>query len=196
MKRFALLTAVAVAFFALVWIGAKALRPYTFHGTVIQSPEPAPAFTLQSADGPVSPSDFEGQVVVLFFGYTFCPDVCPTTLADLAGAMRLLGDEADDVQVVFVSVDPARDTPERLAEYVSSFDPRFIGITGTEAEVAAAAAVYGIFYEKHEGTPASGYLVDHTATAMVIDRKGRLKLVLPFGTGAQDIAADLHELLQ
>jgi protein SCO1/2 len=195
MRRSTLLLIAAITFLALVWIGAKALRPYTFHGTIIQSPEPAPPFTLESADGPVSLGDFEGQVVVLFFGYTFCPDVCPTTLADLAGAMRLLGDEADDVQVIFVSVDPARDTPERLAEYVSSFDPRFIGVTGTESEIAAVAALYGIFYEAQEGTPASGYVVEHTATTMVIDRQGRLKLVLPFGTGPQDIAADLHELL-
>ncbi len=196
MKRLPIILAVTTALLAGVWFGARALRPYSFHGTIIQSPEPAPDFTLQSASGPVSPSDFRGKVTVLFFGYTFCPDVCPTTLADLAGAMRILGDEADEVQVVFVSVDPDRDTPERLAEYVGSFDPRFVGVTGNEDEVAAVAAVYGIFYEKHEGTPASGYLIDHTASAMVIDREGRLKLVLPFGIGPQDIAADLHELLK
>lgn len=195
MKKLAIALGVVAVILVGVWVGVRTLRPYAFHGTIIQSPEPAPDFTLRSASGPVSVSDFRGDVVVLFFGYTFCPDVCPTTLADLAGAMRNLGDEADEVQVVFVSVDPARDTPERLAQYVTSFDPRFIGVTGTEDEIAAVAAVYGIFYEKHEGTPASGYLIDHTATAMVIDREGRLKLVLPFGIGPQDIAADLHELL-
>lgn len=169
-----------------------AFRPHTYTGTVVRSETPAPSFTLESAAGPVSPADFAGDVVVLFFGYTHCPDVCPTTLATLARAMDLLGETADDVHVVFVSVDPARDTPESLADFVSRFDERFVGVTGDPDAVADAAALYGIYYEAH-GTSGS-YLVDHTATVSVLDRDGYLALVFPFGTPADAVAADLAAL--
>ncbi len=172
------------------------LRPHTFHGTVIQSPEPAPDFTLTAASGPVTLSNFRGKVVLLYFGYTFCPDVCPTTLANAGRALRLLGDQADEVQLIMVSVDPERDTPEKLEEYVKHFDPSFIGVTGTPEEVARVAALYGIYYEKSEESVATGYLVNHTATLMVVDREGRLKLVFPFGVTAEEIADDLHYILR
>ncbi len=107
-----------------------------------------------------------------------------------------MGDKADDVQVVMVSVDPERDTPEVLANYLSNFNPNFIGLTGTPDEIASAATPFGIFYEKHEGSAATGYLVDHTASAMVLDRDGRLRLVIPFQTPPEDIAADLKQLLK
>jgi protein SCO1/2 len=144
----------------------------------------------------VSLDDFRGKLVVLYFGYTFCPDVCPATLVEIAGAMDILGEDAKDIQTIMISVDPERDTPEQLAEYVAHFDPNFLGVTGTEEEVAEIATLYGIFYEKHEGTVASGYLIDHTATTMVIDQDGYLKLLLPFGTTAQDMADDLAYLLK
>ena len=173
------------------------MRPYTFHGTVLQSPQPSPNFELNAANGrKVSLTDFEGDLVLLYFGYTFCPDVCPATLAELRGALDILGKDAQDVQVIMISVDPERDTPEMLAEYVAHFHPSFIGVTGTPEEIAQVAALYGIFYEAHEGTAATGYLVDHTATVLVIDRDGHLKLVFPFGTPAEDIAADLAYLLK
>ena len=173
------------------------MRPYTFHGTVLQSPQPAPDFELNAANGQkVSLKDFEGDLVLLYFGYTFCPDVCPTTLSELSKALDILGSEAKNVQVIMISVDPQRDTPEILAEYVTHFHPSFIGVTGAPEEIAQVAALYGIFYEAHEGTAATGYLVDHTATVMVIDQEGHLKLVFPFGTPAEDIAADLAYLLK
>ncbi len=170
------------------------LRPYAFHGSVIQSQNPAPDFTLQGADGPVSLRDFRGKTVLLFFGYSFCPDVCPTTMSDLAKTMSLLGRQADRYQVIMVSVDPERDTPEKIDAYAKHFDERFLGLSGSPEDVAQVATLYGIYYQKQEGTAASGYLVDHTATVMVIDRKGYLRLLLPFGTAPEDIAADLQHI--
>ncbi len=179
------------------WWGLPRLRPHVFHGMVMQSPERAPDFTLTDHTGrSVSLHDFRGKLVLLYFGYTFCPDVCPTTMAELAKAMELLGKKADQVQVIMISVDPARDTPEKLAEYVTHFHPSFLGLTGTPDEIAQIAALYGIFYEKQEGTEATGYLVNHTATVTVIDRKGYVRLIFPFGTPAEAIADDLAYLLR
>ena len=178
-------------------IALPRLQPYTFHGTVLQSPKPAPDFELTANLGQkVSLKDFKGKVVMLYFGYTFCPDVCPATLSELRGTMDILDAQAKDVQVIMISVDPERDTPEMLAEYVTHFHPSFLGVTGTPEEIAEVTTLYGIFYEAHEGTEATGYLVDHTATVMVIDQEGYLKLVFPFGTPAEDIAEDLEQLLK
>jgi protein SCO1/2 len=110
--------------------------------------------------------------------------------------LELLGAQADEVQTIMISVDPERDTPEMLAEYVTHFHPSFIGVTGSPEKIAEVATLYGIFYEAHEGTAATGYLVDHTATVMVVDQSGHLKLVFPFGTPAEDIAEDLAYLLK
>lgn len=182
---------------ALVLIVASCRAPYQYHGLYLESPKPAADFTLTGAGGQrVSLSDFRGKVVALYFGYTFCPDVCPTTMTEVSKAMRGLGKQAEDVQVIMISVDPERDTPDRLREYVTYFDPRFIGLTGTPEEIADVATMYGIFYEKHEGTAATGYLVDHTATVTVVDREGRVRLVWPFGTTGEDMAADLKQLLR
>jgi protein SCO1/2 len=179
------------------WLGVNRLRPHTFTGMVIQSPQPAQDFSLLSNNGQnVSLSDFRGKLVILYFGYTFCPDVCPATLSEVEKAMKLLGDKAGDVQVIMISVDPERDTLAKLGEYMAFFDPRFIGLTGEPDELAKIAALYGVYYEKHEGTPASGYLVDHTATLTVIDREGFVKLIFPFGTQGKDIAADLAYMLR
>ncbi len=170
---------------------------YTYHGTVIQSPQPAADFTLRGpGNQEMSLSDFKGTAVMLYFGYTFCPDVCPATLVELAQARQLLGKDAGKLQVLMVSLDPLRDTPQRLSEYVTHFDPSFIGLTGTEDEIAAAATPFGIFYEKHAGSVASGYLIDHTASVVVIDQDGYLRLIYPFGTPGKDIAEDLDRLIK
>ena len=172
------------------------LQPHVFAGSVIQSNEKAPRVDLQASNGDtVRLSDFAGEVIVLYFGYTFCPDVCPTTLAKLADAMEILGTKAEDVQVIMVSVDPERDTPDMLDEYVTHFHPDFMGITGELAAVDRVATLYGVYYEKEEGSAATGYLVNHTATVMVIDRDGFLKLVLPFEGTAEQIAADIDYFL-
>ncbi len=171
-------------------------RPHTFHGTVIQSPEPSFDFTLTSMNGDVSLSDYRGKLVLIYFGYTFCPDICPATLANVGQALREIGTKAEDVQLIMISLDPERDTPEKLAEYVAHFYPSFIGITGSDEKLAEITSLYGIFYEKHEGTAATGYLIDHTATLLVIDREGYLKLVFPFGVTTEEIADDLKYMLR
>ena len=185
---------VVLALFA--WFVLPRLRPYQFNGTVIQSGMPATDFTLDSAEGPVNLSDYRGKVVLLYFGYTFCPDVCPTTLSDVNRALSQLGDKAEDVQLIMVSVDPARDDVAKLAEYVEFFNPDFIGVTGGDQEVREVATLYGIWYEAHEEEGASGYLVDHTATLNVIDEEGHLKLLIGYGTGADAIASDLDYMLR
>jgi protein SCO1/2 len=173
------------------------LLPPRFHGTVIQSPDPAPNFKLVGQDGqPVSLQDFKGKVVVLYFGYTYCPDVCPATLSVLAGALRTLGKKADDIQVIMVTVDPERDTPEKLASYVQNFYPTFMGLSGTPEQIAEAATLYGIYFAKNAGDSPENYTMDHTASLMVIDQTGRLKLVLPFGMKPSDVAEDLAAVLR
>lgn len=171
--------------------------PPQFNGTVIDSTSPQPNFTLTGPNGkPVNLIDYRGKVVMLYFGYTYCPDICPATMAELADAVEALGRRGDEVQVIMVSVDPERDTPERLAQYVSHFHPSFIGVTGTEEELVAVTTPLGIFYEKHEGTAASGYLIDHTATVVVLDKKGYLRLVYSFGTTGEEMAEDLRYLVR
>ena len=140
---------------------------------------------------------FRGKVVVLFFGYTHCPDVCPTTLSDLSEALKLLPRGAlDKIQVLFVTVDPERDTPEILKAYVPYFHPAFLGLYGTPAQVALAAKEFRIVYRRHVDPGASGYLVDHSAGSYVLDSHGRMRLYLPYGDKVQDIAADLNTLLK
>ena len=141
-------------------------------------------------------ADFRGKVVVLFFGYTHCPEICPTTLSDMATAVKLLTpDEAKRVQVLFVTVDPERDTPKMLSEYVPYFNPTFLGLYGTPAQTAAAAREFHIFYQKHKEAGPIGYLVDHTAGSYVLDPKGRLRLYQPYAEPPADIAHDLKLLL-
>ena len=172
------------------------LRPYEFHGTVIQSPDPSYDFILTSANGEVSPSNYLGKIVLIYFGYTSCPDICPTTLAHIARAMSELGKKSANIQVIMISLDPERDTPEVLANYVAHFDPSFIGVTGTKTQIEKTASLYGIYYEKSGGISAMGYTIDHTSILQVIDRKGYLKLVLPSDMTAEAIAADLNYMLK
>ena len=191
-----LFVGIGLGLLLMFWVLPK-LQPYTFTGTVIQSPDPAPDFNLPASNGEnISLKSFSGKLVVLFFGYTFCPDVCPTTLATAAKAVDMLGKDADQVQVIFVSVDPDRDTPDKLAKYLLNFNDTFLGVSGTAEETAQLAALYGIYYEKEAGTVESGYLVNHTATVMVIDQEGYLKLVLPFGTTGEEMADDLAHMLR
>lgn len=172
------------------------LQPHIFAGAVIQSTQKAPRLELQASDGTtIKMTDFGGQVVVVYFGYTSCPDVCPATLSKLADAVDILGEKADDVQIMMVSVDPARDTPELLADYVEHFHPDFLGVTGDEATVNRIATLYGVFYQKSDGTKATGYTIDHTSTVILVDREGYLKLVLPFEGTAEEIAADINYFL-
>jgi protein SCO1/2 len=183
----------AVAYFFVL----PQIVPYVFHGQTIQSNQAAPSVELDGPNGStVRLTDFEGKVVVLYFGYTFCPDVCPITLSKLDRAMDILEDKAEDVQVIMVSVDPERDTPEVLEQYMAHFNPDFIGVTGDTNAIDRIATVYGVYYEAAEGSEATGYLVNHTATVMIVDKDGYLKLVLPFEGTAEEIAADLGYFLR
>lgn len=187
----------SLALASLLWLGFTRFQPYAFHGTVIQSPMAAPEFELMSSSGQkVKRSDFQGKLMLIYFGYTFCPDVCPTTLAEVKRAMDELGKDAGQVQVIMISVDPERDTPQRLNQYLRQFDANFLGLTGDLQQIAEVAALYGIYFEKHEGSAATDYSVDHTASLLVLDAQGHLKLVLPYGVTGKDIASDLRYLLK
>lgn len=177
--------------------GNLQIGSYTFHGTTFESAEPMGEFTLTDHNGQqVSLSDFRGKVVLLYFGYTFCPDVCPTTMNELSVAMEKLSQkDREQVQLLMVTVDPKRDTPEALADYLAHFDPTFLGLTGTEEEIAAAAEAFGIFYQKEDGTVNTGYLVDHTASVAALNKEGALRVIYSFNTVGKDIASDLRRLV-
>ena len=138
--------------------------------------------------------DFRGKAVVVFFGFTQCPDVCPTTLADISGALKTLGPDAERVQVLFVTVDPERDTPEVLARYVAAFDPRILALRGDAAATQRVAKEFKIYYEKRK--QGDSYTVDHSAQTYVIDPQGRLRLLVRHERLGQDLAADLQTLLR
>ncbi len=166
-------------------------------GTPIEPPQELTDFTLPSSRGePVSLSDLQGRPTMLFFGYTFCPDVCPITLAEFKQVKANLGDQADQVNFVFISVDGRRDTPERLAQYVESFDPAFLGLQGDETTLRKIGGDYGLYYKAHspEGTSAQ-YLVDHSSASYLIDAAGQLRMVYVFNTPPEIISNDLQTML-
>lgn len=173
-------------------------RPVTMqYGTLLDTTEPVADFTLASSLGkPVALSDFRGEHVLLYFGYTNCPDVCPLTLAEIKDARKRLGDKAEAVQPLFITLDPDRDTPEHLAAYLKFFDPAIIGLTGTLEEIQSLATRFGIFFEQRDSGSAGGYLVDHTSVVIVIDPDGRLRAIFPNGVTGEQMASDLQSLLQ
>jgi len=138
--------------------------------------------------------DFRGKAVVLFFGFTHCPDICPTTLAETAAAVRKLGADGERVQVLFITVDPQRDTPEALAKYVTAFDPRFLGLRGDEQATQRTAKEFKVFYEKRK--TGDTYSVDHSGQTYVIDPQGRLRLLVRPERIAEDLSEDLRTLLR
>ncbi|MDI3341240.1 MAG: SCO family protein [Sphaerobacter sp.] len=202
MRRWIIPVAGSLLILLLVGAGAVAagwlpVGRDTVHGSVIDPPLPIPDATLTGAGGDARQlSDFRGKVVAIYFGYTYCPDVCPTTLAALARAKQALGKRGDDVQVVMITVDPERDTPEITQEYVSRFDPTFVGLGGDVARIRQVATGMGVYFEKQQRGSAGGYLVDHTATVLVLDRNGDLRLMLPYGLTAEQIADDLRWVLK
>jgi protein SCO1/2 len=141
-------------------------------------------------------SDFKGKVVVLFFGYTQCPDVCPTSMTELAEVKRLLGADGDKLQGVFVTVDPARDTAELLKAYMGNFDPSFVAFIPTPEQLAVVAKDYKIYYKKVDGKTPTSYTVDHSAGSYVYDTQGNLRLYSRYGSGAQALAQDIQTLLK
>jgi protein SCO1/2 len=183
---------------AVVAIAGWWYRAPQLHGIQLQSPRVADDFTLPTSTGEsMSLSDFRGQYVVLFFGYTSCPDVCPTTLNDLQQMVKSLGSQrAEDIQVIMVSVDPERDTPEQLATYLGFFDPAFIGMTGTVEDIQPVAGQFGIYFERQPGSANTGYLVDHTSAVTVIDPEGHVRLIFTHGVKGAEMASDITYLMR
>lgn len=182
----------------MLWMTACSSGPQTtsFIGTDITGAGFGKPLTLTDHTGKLrSMADFKDKVVVLFFGYTHCPDVCPTTMSDLKQTMRLLGSDADQVQVLFVTVDPERDTQEVLAQFVPSFDKRFIGLTGSLQEISENMGSYKIFASKVMGEGRSNYTVDHSAGLYVFDKQGAARIYMNYGQKPADIAHDIKQLL-
>lgn len=191
MRRILSALLVALVLAALAGCGAPKLN-----GTVLDPASPAPDFTLTDEQGqPFTLSDQRGKVVVLFFGFTSCPDICPAELSNLAAATRQLGDAASDVQVILVSLDPERDTSERLAQYVKAFDPSFKGLRGDTAELEPVVKAYGVYYQRRDlPDSALGYTIDHSGFVYMIDKAGNWREVLANGTPVADIVSDLRAL--
>jgi len=178
---------------ALAACGAKAPP---FQLTDITGAEFARDFKLTDHHGqPRTLADFKGKVVVVFFGYTHCPDVCPITMAEFAQALKGLGGDAARVQVLFVTVDPERDTQAVLSQYVPAFDPSFLGLYGDTEATARTAKEFKIIYRK-QPLPGGGYSVDHSAGSYLYDTEGRVRLFAQYGQGAQPLMHDIRLLLQ
>ena len=181
-----------VAGAATAWIDRK---PAGFRATDITGSSVGADFSMTDHNGkPRRLSDFKGKVVVVFFGFLNCPDVCPTTLARAAAVMKRLGAKASEVQVLLVTVDPERDTLDLLRSYVTSFDPRFLGLRGTQQELDAAARAFKIVYMKSP-TPGGGYTMDHTASSFAVDKEGRTRLLISHETSADAMGEDIARLV-
>lgn len=171
-------------------------KPTVFNGIDITGAEYARALSLTDQNGqPRTLADFKGKVTVVFFGFTQCPDVCPTTMAELAQVKAALGKDGERVQGVFVTVDPERDSAEVLKSYMSGFDPGFVALRGTPEQIAATAKEFKVFYAKVPGKAEGTYSVDHTAGSYVFDAQGRVRLFVRYGSGAEALTADLKTLL-
>jgi protein SCO1 len=154
-------------------------------------------FALTDHNGqPKSIKDFAGKVVVLFFGYTQCPDVCPTTMTELVEVKKLLGADGDKLQALFVTVDPARDTPEVLKSYMANFDPTFLALYAAPEALATVAKDYKVYYKKSEGKTPTSYTMDHSAGSYIYDTQGKLRLYTRYGSGVAPLATDIKLLLQ
>ncbi|MBN8490690.1 MAG: SCO family protein [Burkholderiales bacterium] len=168
----------------------------SFKAVDITGAEYARQLSLPDADGkPRTLADFKGKVTLVFFGYTQCPDVCPTTLAELAAVKRDLGKDGERLQGVFVSVDPQRDTPEILKAYMASFDPGFVALRGTPEQIKDTAKEFKVFYAQVPGKTEGSYTVDHTAGTYVFDASGKVRLFVRYGSGAEALRHDLKLLL-
>jgi protein SCO1/2 len=198
MRRWYILLGVGVLVGLLAVAAAVMARPYTLHGSVIDGDYPAPDFSLPDGrGGQFTLSEQRGSLTLIFFGYTACPDVCPTTLSAMKQASRALGKDAEKLRVVFITVDPQRDTPESAAAYAASFNPTFYGLSGSEGQLAPVWKDYGVFRALNRASPTDTvYTVDHSSQVYLVDQQGSLRLTYAFGTPVQDILADLRYLLR
>ena len=167
-----------------------------FRGADITGAEYARTLALPDIGGqPRTLADFKGKVTVVFFGYTQCPDVCPTTMAELAQVKKSLGADGDKLQGIFVTIDPERDTPEILRSYMASFDPSFVALRGTLEQTKAAAQEFKVFFAKVPGKVEGSYTMDHTAGAFILDGQGKVRLFERYGGGAEALSADVKALM-
>jgi protein SCO1/2 len=180
-----------------LFLPARAFRPASAAAQLAEPPKGLSVhFALTATDGTaVTEQSYRGKWLAIYFGYTFCPDICPTTMMELAQALQALGPRAAEAQAVFVSVDPQRDRPDVLAEYLKSFDPRFVGLTGTSAQISAAAKSFNVFYERHD-TDDGNYTYDHSSYVYLVDPGGTLAEALASDRGSQQIAATLLALMR
>jgi len=177
-------------------ISCQNSQDQTFVGTDISSVPIDTTFRLKDFNGQIRTlEDFKGKVVVIFFGFTHCPDICPTTLTDLKKTMALLKDKASDVQVIFITLDPARDTEDVLKKFIPTFNSSFLGLTGTESDIDKVANQLKIFNKKVNDGSKAGYTIDHSAGLYVIDKKGSIKLHISNGQKPEDLASDLAKLI-
>ena len=188
------ITALFVTALALV---ACSEKKAAFNSVDITGATYAQDFSLPDVDGnPRTMKDFAGKVTVVFFGFTQCPDVCPTTMAEVSAVKKALGKDGDKLQAVFISIDPERDTAPVLKAYVANFDPSFVGLRPASAEALAdAAKAFKIYYKKVDGKTAGSYTMDHTAASYVFDPKGRVRLFTRYGSGADKLTEDVKQLL-
>ncbi len=190
-----LLRSLATLLLALLLSGCAPAKPQ-FKSVDITGIDYARQLHLTDDNGqPRQLSDYRGKVVIVFFGYTSCPDVCPITLSELAGVMKKLGPKARDVQVLFVTFDPERDSPAVMKRYLANFDPSFVGLTGSEAQISATAKDFKVFYQKVDGPTADSYTIDHQAVSYVFDRSGAPRLYVVDSAKEGDWLHDLNILL-
>lgn len=176
-------------------VGQPAVPKLSFNSVDITGAEYARKLSLKDVDGRQRDlAEFKGKVLFVFFGFTQCPDVCPTTMSELAEVRRRLGPDGDRVQGIFVSIDPARDTPQVLKAYLGAMDPSFVGLTGTPEQIESAAREFKVFFQKVP-TSEGNYTMDHTAGAYVFDPEGQVRLFVRYGMGVDKVTADLKQLL-
>ncbi|MHB1084078.1 MAG: SCO family protein [Thiobacillus sp.] len=180
----------------LLLVGCQPAPPLAFQATDITGASFGHDFRLTDHNGRIRTlADFKGKVVAIFFGYTHCPDVCPTTLSDFSAALQQLGPQAEQVQVIFVTLDPQRDTPDLLKQYVPAFNPGFLGMFTDPESLKQLAKKFKVVYQKTSVKGADEYLIDHSAGTYVYDPQGRLRLLMPYGSNPDAIAQDLKTLL-
>lgn len=191
MKKIALLCLIFICL-----VSCQKIQDQSFVGTDISSAHMDTSFKLRDFNGRLRTlEDFRGKVVVLFFGFTHCPDICPTTMTDLKKTMNLLKEKASDIQVIFITLDPARDTEDVLKKFIPTFNSSFLGLTGSESEIDKVTTQFKIFYKKVNDGSKAGYTIDHSAGLYVIDKNGSIKLHINNGEKPEDIASDLEKLI-
>jgi protein SCO1/2 len=183
--------------FALA-VGLYLTRPYALRGSAIQQPFAAPDFSLPDGrGGQYRLSEQQGRLVLIFFGYTSCPDVCPATLSEMKQIRQRLGADAGQVEFVFITVDPERDLPEKISTYASAFDPSFVGLSGSPEQLEPVWKAYGVYHQANKKTPTDAqYAVEHSSRIYLVDTAGNLRLTYAFGTAVDDILQDVRHLLK